>query len=656
MRLRPPSNPIITVDPYFSVWSPTDVLTDSVTVHWTGRCNTLTAYAEIDGESYRFMGRMHGGDDSPALAQVKKNVTALSSEYVFEGAGIRLTAVFTTPLLMDDFDTMSRPVSYLRTDVRSVDGREHNVKITVKASEEFCLNLRGEDSVEISEISGENYVGMKMGSARQPVLAVSGDDIRINWGYFCLTSGDRGAHTFTETISVPFTPRHRGENAPDGFKDEMTFVGVACEKSAAKCASFLFAFAYDDVRSLEYFGDHLTSYWNRNGKIIEAAIGEAYLEYDALAKKCGEFSDKLFTDAVRAGGEKYAEICELSYRQSIAAHKLCVDTDGNIIFVSKECFSNGCAATADVSYPSIPLYLLCRPELVRGMMRPIFKYARTPGWIFDFAPHDCGQYPLVHGQVYNGNHIEGQMPVEECGNMIVMAAAEAVASGDASFAGENLDLLEKWVRYLDEHGDDPENQLCTDDFAGHLAHNCNLSLKAVMGIAGLGVIYSMLGRDDDASRMEKRAREMAESWISRAANGDGSYRLAFNKPGTWSMKYNIVWDKLMHTGIMPEDVLASEFASYRKHINAYGMPLDNREMYTKSDWAIWTATLAAEREDFEEFVAPVWRSYNDSYSRVPLTDWYNTVTATQIGFQHRSVVGGHFMKMLEYSGKMNVKK
>ena len=650
MQLRPPSVPLITVDPYFSVWSPADRLTDAVTVHWTGRPNTIVGTAEIDGTAYRFLGKLNARDDSPALTQTSRDCDATSTTYTFEGAGVCLRAVFLTPLLMDDYDLLTRPVSYLKVDVGSLDGASHDVKVKIAVSEEICLNTRGDCgcSVETTEIDGKPTV--KIGSLTQDVLHCSGDDIRIDWGYFYLTvcEGSVGC----EEIKVPFVPRHRREEAPEGFKEDMIFVTASADLKTCCKPSALFTFAYDDVYSIDYFGDKLKSWWNKDGKTIECAVAEAFADYEAVAAKCKAFSDKLFFDATKAGGEKYAEICELSYRQSIAAHKLAVDRDGEILWISKECFSNGCAATVDVSYPSIPLYLLYNPELVRGMMRPIYKYSRTDAWIFDFAPHDCGQFPLVRGQVYGANARDSQMPVEECGNMLVMAAAVAVADNETKFAADNLDLLEAWVKYLEAHGDDPENQLCTDDFAGHLAHNCNLSLKAVMGIAGLGIIYKMLGREADYEAMTEKARKMAKGWAERAANGDGSYRLAFDRPGTWSMKYNIVWDKLMGTGVMDKGVTATEFASYKHHINAYGMPLDNRETYTKSDWLVWTATLAERRDDFEEYVAPLWNAYNCSLSRVPATDWYFTVTAQQRGFQHRTVVGGHFIKLLEYSGKM----
>jgi hypothetical protein len=193
-----------------------------------------------------------------------------------------------------------------------------------------------------------------------------------------------------------------------------------------------------------------------------------------------------------------------------------------------------------------------------------------------------------------------------------------------------------------------------------------------MGIASLGIIYDMLDRPEDSKKYLDLARELAPDWAKRAANGDGSYRLAFDKPDTFSMKYNIVWDKLFGTNLMPRGVIESEVASYKKHFHLYGLPLDSRQPYTKSDWLTWTATLAAERDTFEEFIEPMWNAFHYSPSRVPMTDWYWTLTGehktyastTYISnvpnvkgeitksFRNRTVQGGLFIKLLEYKGIM----
>lgn len=645
MILRPPSTPLITIDPYFSVWSSTDKLTDSATVHWTGYDNTINAYANIDGTLYRFMGV---DPEVPAMKQTKSDFDALSSVYVFSAGGVELTATFTSPLLPGDLEIMTRPVSYLEVITRALDGKKHSVRVSVKVSEQICLDIKGQYPVTTEMLYVNSCETAKMGSSVQNVLARDGDDLRIDWGYFYLTGDSESRVSF--------------EN-----KDEMTF---ACVQSAElkPHESYLVTFAYDDIYSINYFGKHLKSCWNNNGKTIEEAIEEARSDYSYVLSLCKDFSDKMYTDAVKAGGEKYAEILQLAVRQTIGAHKAVVDENGEILFISKECYSNGCAATVDVSYPSIPFFLLYNPELVKGMMRPIYKFARSDAWKFDFAPHDAGRYPAVDGQRYGLKEgvllFEKQMPVEECGNMIIMDAAVAVATNDVSFADEHLDLLEQWVKYLIDNGEDPGHQLCTDDFAGHLAHNCNLSLKAIMGIASMGIIYKMKGQVREGRKYITMAKSYAKSWIERASNKDGSYKLAFDAEDTFSMKYNIVWDKLFGLDIMPKSVLASEFASYKKRIHPYGMPLDNRKPYTKSDWLVWTATLAERKEDFEEFVAPLWLFFHLSPSRVPMTDWYYTITAchsewgklehisARKSFRNRTVQGGLFIKLLEHSGIM----
>jgi len=362
-------------------------------------------------------------------------------------------------------------------------------------------------------------------------------------------------------------------------------------------------------------------------------------------------SPNLKKEAVLTGGEKYAELLTLALRQSVAAHKLVLDEDGQVLFISKECFSNGCAATVDVSYPSIPLYLIYNTELVKGMMRPIFRFASSDLWPFDFAPHDCGRYPILNGQKYSNRiNPKNQMPIEECGNMLIMASAVAAVDKDPSFAREYRNLLDKWADYLVDKGVDPENQLCTDDFAGHLAHNCNLSLKAIVALGAYARVCAMMGDNSAGKRYGEAAKAMAQEWVKMADNGDGSYRLAFDQPDTFSMKYNLVWDKIFGLGLFPDDVRRSEVASYLDRINPYGLPLDNRADYTKSDWILWTATLADDQDTFLKLTDPLWLAYHKSPSRVPMTDWYSTITSLQISFQNRTVIGGLFIKLLAESG------
>ena len=666
MRLRPPSVPLITVDPFFNVWSPADKLTDVDTTHWTGFPNIIVGIAEIDGQPYRIIGRKrHANINSMNL--VSRDVDAFTTTYVYEQDGVRLTLLFSTPLLPDDLYYLSRPVSYLEVRKEILDRKKHTVRVKISVSEQICMDVLGDDEIDVEILEHGKVKSAKMGTKSQNVLSREGDCARIDWGYFYLsTNAPDGVCSQEKITTVSYNVYEEKDKT-----EKINFVTA----EATVGASTLFTFAYDDIESIQYFGKNLKSYWNKNGESITDEIEAAFADYKRVMARCSVFADRMFVDAVRAGGEKYAELLQLAFRQTLAAHKLALDENGEVLWISKECYSNGCAATVDVSYPSIPLFLLYNPELVKGMMRPIYRFAATDAWKFDFAPHDAGRYPLLNGQQYGLKDgelmFEKQMPVEECGNMLIMEAAVAIAEGSPAFAEEHMDILGQWVTYLIENGRDPENQLCTDDFAGHLAHNCNLTLKAIMGLACYGILLGMTGKKREEKKYLSLAKDMAADWAKRAANPDGSYRLAFDREGTFSMKYNIVWDKLFGTNIMPRNVIESEVASYHRRAQVFGLPLDNRQPYTKSDWLVWTATLASSRDDFESFIEPMWEAFNIMETRVPMTDWYwtnnggqkkyvsktyNSLHPVKVmkGFQNRTVQGGLFIKLLEYKGIMKI--
>lgn len=632
MILRAPAVPLITVDPYFSVWSMADKLNESDTKHWTGKPHRMTGTALVDGKEYTFMGV---NPDSLIMEQTKLDIHALSSQYQFVCNEICLTVTFTTPLLLNDLKLTSRPVSYIHVQTESNDKMKHDVTVTITVDGELCQNMKYEFPTVYSDISEPGFTCGKVGSRIQHMLTRSGDDLRINWGYVYLASNhSRAAVTAAEDVNVYGTINHT--------------MRLSIDLDTDQDVEGLFAVAYDDIKSIEYFHQPLDAYWKKDGETIEEAIKQALCEYDTLHEKCEQFAKKLYQDAAESGSEKYADLVSLAYRQAIAAHKIVAGPEGEVLFVSKENFSNGCAATLDVTYPSIPQFLLYNPELVKGMLRPIFKYASTDIWYYDFAPHDVGTYPLLNGQVYsNGTTPNWQMPVEECGNMLICVTAVAIAEQDVSFAQENWGYLETWCNYLIKNGIDPDNQLCTDDFAGHLAHNCNLSLKAIMGIASFSILNHMAGNGEKAEELMEIAQSMAEQWMSMAANDDGTFRLAFDRPGTFSMKYNAIWARIFGLNLFPDDTFKAETQAYiEKHSGPYGLMLDNRDTYTKSDWLVWSAALCESKEDFNAIIDLLWLAYDQSQSRVPMTDWYSTTDAKMVGFQNRSVQGGVFIKML----------
>ena len=642
---RPPAVPLIAHDPYFSIWSQADHLTGTDSTHWTGKPHRIEGRLLLNGRTFRILGG--APDSAPALPQTAVEVLPTRTLCTFEGEGIRLTLTFTTPALPEDIDLLSRPLTYLTSTLQSTNGQTHRVALEFDACGEIAVN-DGHQTVtgqlESIPTPAGPLLGARLGAESQAVLAKRGDDIRIDWGYFHLAAPADQARLF---FRLPGQPEAAGP-----------FHGVPATQSHA-CLRFhpfevgtepvtrTWMAAYDDLFSIQFMKKNLPPYWRRNGWEAADLLRAAHTEGPELLRRCAAFDDELMADLTRAGGANYAQICALAYRQCFAAGKFVADAKGQPISFCKENHSNGCIATSDVFYPMAPQFLLFGPSVAKSFLVPFLEYASSERWKFPFAPHDLGTYPHANGQVYGGGERseENQMPVEECGNLLILMAAVARMDGNADFAARYWPKLEQWAGYLREKGFDPENQLCTDDFAGHLAHNVNLSAKAICGIASFGLLCEMRGDSTKAAAYQSLARDFAKRWITES-DDDGKSRLAFDKPGTWSQKYNLMWDRILGLGLFPDEVLEREMAFYRQTQNRYGLPLDNRREYTKLDWILWTATLTQKREDFEALVDPVHRFLHETPDRSPMTDWYETRSGRKVGFTARPVVGGVFAQML----------
>ncbi|PST82089.1 glutaminase [Pedobacter yulinensis] len=783
---RAPAYPLITHDTYFSVWSNTDKLNESTTVHWTGSAQSLLGFVKVDGKVYRFLGaeqkqyvpvlpsseegeavfsytesqpaanwqsspasgwksaRAPFGDDRASktawrsanlwlkrdfqltAAQTRKlfvkldhddnvevylngreifrkegwtnnkyiyipvpegtarpgnntlaihvantaggrkldaglvteapapgapvalaeqrgvNVSATKTTYAFRCGGIDLDLDFLSPLLLEDLNLVSRPISYVNYQVRANDGKTHQVQVLLSTSTDLAVNLASQP-VQVSRGNAAGVSFLKAGTREQPVLAKKGDDLRIDWGYLYVAL-PQGAKARQSVSLAGNALAAFNSTAADLTSGKSLALNTTWDLGAvgATARGNMLMLGYDDIEAVEYFGKRLRAYWNTRGdKRFEEELGAAAKAYSALKSRCAAFDDNLFKQANAAGGREYAGLCVLAYRQAISAHKLVNSPEGELLFMSKENFSNGSIYTVDVTYPSAPMFLLYNPELAKGLLNGIFAYSESGRWKKPFAAHDLGTYPLANGQTYGED-----MPVEESGNMLILTAAIARAEGNADYARKHWKTLGIWADYLSREGLDPANQLCTDDFAGHLARNANLSVKAIVALGAYGWMAGQLGEKETADKYTAMAKSYAQKWMAMADDGD-HYALTFDKKGTWSQKYNLVWDKLLKLDLFPREVYQKEIRYYLGKQNEFGLPLDSRKTYTKSDWIIWTAGLAADRSDFLKLVKPVYKFAVETPSRVPLSDWHETTDGKQVGFQARSVVGGYFIKMLE---------
>lgn len=626
---RLPAIPLLASDPYLSIWMPADTMTQTDACHWSGPAKPIRGVLTVDGAACRFLGA--GPEPEADLTELK--VTATRTCFTSEFAGVRLETCLASPALPQDLDLLSMPVTLVTLSAVSLDGAEHDVRVKLHLSDRLCYDgdIRPAMSGASFVLNGKNTAWC--GQTTQKPLSHSADHSTIDWGYLYLSADG-------ETTLVG-----------DGLQ-------TCCSLSAGGPAAHLII-AYDDIASINYFGDLCKPWYRRDGRQITDAIRCVQEHFDTILNDCARLDARLAEDARNAAGEGYERLVNAAWRHTFAAHKLIATPAGEMAFLSKENDSNGCIGTVDVSYPSIPIFLKYCPELVNALCRPVLEFASMPVWTEDFAPHDVGRYPLATGQVYAARRHVGQgecyppyylypagtdvwdvryqMPVEECGNMLIMLEAGRAFGADPALAKQYRSLLDTWVQYLVKYGEDPDEQLCTDDFAGHLAHNVNLAAKAIIGVA----CYARLTGEESYA---KQAKTMAEHLLEKIGD-KGNTPLTLDGQG-WSMKYNLLWDKVLGLGLMPESFYAAETASYLPRINTYGLPLDSRADYTKSDWICWTARMADDAAVRTALIAPIAKELRETTSRVPFSDWYDTKTGRYVAFIARSVQGGIFALML----------
>ena len=607
-------------------------------------CYNKTGGALIDFGIVRNIAK--GNDKIQTATQKSVDVLACNTYYTFACGSVELDVVFTAPHIIDDYDLLSAPINYISYQVRSTDSKKHDVKFFVSLTPQMAVNKIQQPTVSTRVFeNGTQYI--KSGTIEQPILAKTGDGICIDWGYvylsgangrLCIAGDDDIRTQFVANGNLP-----RGERSVTSHDPTlMPTLAYVHDFGSTDTASSFAMIGYDEVWDIEYFYKRYKAYWAHEGSVsIFNMFDRMKNNYANIMQRCRRQDKTIYDDAFAAGGVKYAEILSGSYRHVNAAHKLFRDDKGNVLFFSKENNSNGCVNTVDLTYPEAPLYLCYNPELQKGMMTSIFDYSLSGRWTKPFAAHDLGQYPKANGQVYGGD-----MPLEEAGNMITLATQICKLEGNTTYVDKYWDIITIWADYLVENGLHPANQLCTDDFAGHWAGNCNLAIKAIMGVAGYAELAKMKGLGDIYERYNAKAKEMAAAWEKETKVKD-HYELAYGAGAeTWSQKYNMVWDKLWQTDIIPNNAMQTEIKYYLKKQNKYGLPLDVRKDYTKSDWIMWSAAMADTDKDFQAFVDPLYKYINETDSRVPISDWHDTKTGLKEGFKARSVIGGYWMRVL----------
>lgn len=672
--IRPPAAPLAVRSPYLSTWLPASTLPGTWQQFWTGHITAMAGIARIDGTPYDFMGSPtitltvpNGNNGTPSttagfergLSQTLLEVTPTRSRFHLEGGGVGLVAEFLSPVEVGDLQRQSIPMSYVLVTASSLDGKAHSVQVYADITGEWCsgdtsqlitwapyhtggpgggtqawaVQLQNQQPLtEQGQLAAWGTV--LWATPKQPGLTYqSGRDLDVR-GQFCANG------VLTDSNDTGY--RAVSNNWP--------VFGLAMDLGQVGGRAVTVPFAVGHVRTpaVSYQGQNLQPLWTEYFSTWQDMLGFFLGDLSGAQQRADSLDSKITSAANAVGGRSYQGLCAIALRQAYGGTELVTGPDGTPWAFLKEISSDGNVSTVDVMYPASPAWIYADPSYLALLLKPLLSYAESGKWPQPFAPHDLGSsYPVAGGHNDGGGE---NMPVEESGNMLIMAAAyvkRAPAADGKAFATAHYTVLKGWADYLAANLPDPGYQNQTDDFAGSIAHSVNLALKGIIAVAAMGQLATVAGNAADAQHYRGLAQQFISYWASHAQDPSGNhldltYSGSGGGDGTWGTTYNGFADRLLGTGLIPEAIRAEQASWYPTVSNLYGLPLQVPHSYAKSDWEIFTAAWLSGLPVAQQLIDQVYDYANTTPSRVPFSDLYDTITGNQNAFQARPVQGGIF--------------
>ncbi|KAI1193621.1 DUF1793-domain-containing protein [Nemania serpens] len=753
--LTPPVLPLIVRNPYLSIWLPRarDAPWENWPMFWRGETFGFAIMASVPHSQtvYPLLGRPqdflnpYSSSYNISLPQYDGatfDASTTNLTYTIQGSDIKITLSFLSPITPTSTLRQALPASYLTCFVEG----STDVSLYIDVNGEWVSGNRGskiqwefeEPSARQSETRLKTW---RIARAQEQLFTEVAD--RAEWGTLHVSapsnvqyqSGEsrRTRQLFAESGSL----RNKVDDSYRGiFEEEPIFAFSKTFKLSKNSTSsphvhhdnvvFTFALTQDPVVQFASARGMtlMRPLWASHFFTAKDMVQYHYDDYETAVYLARNYSDQLARDAYASGSRDYQDIAALSARQVLGATQFSGTPDSPILFL-KEISSNGNFQTVDVIFPAFPFFLYTNPQWLAYLLEPLLEHQLSGQYPNDYSMHDLGaHFPNATGHS-DGN--DEYMPVEECGNMLIMGLALANAIRDnaqPTFAlsplpwtrplgprpeksplsvdtygmdtthngleitGEkaatkwlrrSYKLWTKWTGYLVRESLIPANQLCTDDFAGWLANQTNLALKGIVGIKAMSGIAELVGEDSDAEYYSSIASEYIDQWQEFGLSRDKTHaKVAYSWYGSWTTLYNIFADALLcfhlpdegsatdgqsrfwssrQTPIsdeikdkpksrkfIPDKIYQMQSDWYHNVLQRYGLPLDSRHLYTKSDWEFFAAAVASKKVR-TEILQHVASWVNETATDRPLTDLYDTEGDggfPGVYFMARPVVGGHF--------------
>ncbi|KAL4927013.1 putative glutaminase [Aspergillus undulatus] len=649
---RPPSYPLAVRSPYLSTWMPSDqvqALPFAESQFWAGQNLTWSVMARVDNQAYSLMGITNPGTKIRPATVRTAEYTATHSIFTLTAGSVIFMLDFFSPISPSNYLRQSLPFSYLTVTACNAD--EDRIQIFTSIDGRWAgnpqhavSNFHRQDDILAYAIGVDNAVPYAENSDM------------ATWGEAILSSRDKSQSRITYSSGKRGEVRAQFVNhgkltsnndtwAPGGIVALSHDLGTVSGEQSAH-----FAIGYVREEAINYLGKPYTGYYRAEYPDTHKALSHFFDDYPAAVLESKIVDAEMTIQAALAGGNKYADIVTLSARQAWGGIDLTIPNDSldtkDVLAFVKELSSNGNLNTVDVIMPAFPIYYVADPDYIRLLLEPMMRYLAADRWHLPYTIHDMGShYPNATG--HDDQNAE-PMPIEECGNLLVLVLAYVRATDDTAWADQYMDILRKYADYLVENSIDIALQLSSNDAAGPLANETNLAIKAAVGLKAFGELSGL-------SNYSRIGEEHADLFFTQGLGTDESkshFVLQYpDEPNSWKTPYNLYPDVLLDLGTFPEEAYQMGDTFFHDVRGDYGVPLDNRQDWAKSDWNMWLAGTFDDTNTRSEFIDDLWAFMSNGKHGWPFSDRYVATSAkggepgVPVLCRARPTVGGHFALM-----------
>jgi hypothetical protein len=612
---------------------------------WAGQDLGWSVMVRVDGQTYSLMGVKDPGEGVQPAVVRGAEYTATHSVFTATAGTVVVTLDFFSPVSPANYLRQSLPFSYLTV---SVSGTSAN---SVQVFSSIDGRWTGESEGAVCEFNNAGSTGMFSLKVEDATLYAESSDM-ATWGETIFASRP------TASSRLSFASGN-GDRVMSQFvkSGKLAAGGQQCKSGGIVALSHdlgvvtgdqevTFAVGYVREKAINYLGKAYTGYYRAEHPDTYQAVIYFLNDYSDAFSESLILDQKLSTAAKSAAGQRYADIVALSTRQAYGGIDLTIPNDNldtsEVLAFIKELSSDGNVNTVDVIMPAFPIYWVMDPDYIRLLLEPMMKYLAAGRWHKPYVTHDMGShYPNAVG--HDDQQAE-PMPIEECGNLMVLILAYVRATGDEAWAAQYFDILKGYADYLVENGIDIAEQLSSNDAAGPLANETNLAIKAAVGLKAFG---ELTGLTEYSNIADSRADLLFAQGLGTDEQKTHFVLQYPDNPSSWKTPYNLYPDVLLGLGTFPKEVHQMSSTFFKSVRGEYGVPLDSRQDWAKSDWNMWLAGTLDESTR-SEFVDDLWAFMANGKHNWPFSDRYIATSAkgntpgVPVLCRARPTVGGHF--------------